>query len=166
MHRLRISLGALALAALAASVTAFDRVPEPLERTDEYKHSRYVLQGEVKKVGFVNDQGKEDSSGESYSLDLAVSVVHKAPKGAKRPAKADVVSITGRRADRENKKTFAVPKEKDLVIAFLKRKKDDRYEALEPTGYKVLGREGSRESPRAPDSQPKKKPNEKKKSKD
>jgi hypothetical protein len=157
MHRLRISLSALALAALAASVTAFDRAPDPLERTDEYKHSRYVFQGEVKKMSFVNGEGKEDSSGEGYSLDLAVSVVHKAPNGAKRPAKEDVVSITGRRADKEKKKTFVVPKEKDLVIAFLKRKKDDRYEALEPTGFKVLSREGSRDSPKAPDSQPKKK---------
>jgi len=138
MRSPRKALIVLIAAALALPLTGrgYEAVRQPLDRQPEYIQASHVVEGTVKKVEFLNRQGKPDSNGPRFRLDLAVSAVHK-PK-EKGPTKGDTLSVVGWKTG-DQKQTF-VPAEKDDVLAFLKRSvKGTTYEPIRPTGFRKAG---------------------------
>jgi hypothetical protein len=154
MRSSRIALGALVVGALVLplSVLAFDRVEPPLNKTKAYEVASHVVEGEVKTMRRLDRAGQSDSAGPRFRLDLAVSKVHKTLK-TEALKKGKTVSVQGW-AEGDEKQSF-VPREKEEVVAFLKRKKSGTYEAVEKVGFKARG--GSRSLEGAPASPPAKK---------
>jgi len=131
----RILLCSAALVTLTLPRSPSNRPPEPLDRKEEYKHSSqsrgHGQEGQLPRRG---RQGRH--GGPRFSLDLSVKAVHK-PKDEQKPKKGDVVSINGRTMDKKMKTKYFVPAEKNDVIAFVKKTKDGKYEALEPKGFET-----------------------------
>jgi hypothetical protein len=155
MRSSRLALGALIVCALIVPITAlaYDQVRPPLDRRAEYKQASDVVEGQVKSLQRLDSEGKSASTGPRFRLDLAVLVVHKSKEKGK-PSKGDTLSVRGW-AEGKEKQTW-VPKEKDEVLAFLKRHKDGTYEPIRPTGFeaRASGRSLSGSLGRPPDSAP------------
>jgi hypothetical protein len=138
--------------ALPMSGFAYDAPPEPLERTAEFKLAGYVLEGQVQALRRLDKAGSPASAGPRFRLDLKVSAVLKTKEKGK-PAAGDTVSVLGW-VEGSQKQSY-LPKEKDEVLAFLKRQKGGSYEPLSPTGFKARGGT-SLAGPAAPGRGPKK----------
>lgn len=141
MFSSRTILGSVVIAVLVLPMAGLGidvPLPEPKD-TDEYKRSALVVDGEVKSVKYLDEKDQESSTGllPRYRLLLEVSVIRKAKEAS--AEKGGLVKVLG--WARKQKETYPVPKEKDLVIAFLKKTSDAKnYEPVAPkTGFRIVG---------------------------
>jgi hypothetical protein len=168
MTHARLILCVAAIAALVMSATAFD-MPEkkPIEY-DEYKHSDLVVDGLVKSLAYLTEDGKpiktKGAKGPRYQMGLTVTIVHNQKAPTKKASeskkievkKGEVVTIDGRRTNgKEEGKgevVYPVPEVNNSVLAFLKFK-EGRYTPVEPKSGLLVrgtGRGKTNEAPTSP----------------
>jgi hypothetical protein len=131
-----MALCAVVVAVLALPISNWAAADKsvPLNRTKAYEVASHVVEGQVKSLQRIDRDGNPASSGPRFSLELEVSKVHKTLQKEPVPS-GNTVSVLGWVTGKQ--KTY-LPKEKEEVLAFLKRKKNGGYEALEQDGVKPL----------------------------
>jgi hypothetical protein len=120
---------ALPLAALGGEKSE-QRAPKDFT---EYDHSDLVVGGRVVSVEYLDGDGtdaKKAISGPFYRVVLKVSVIHKMKNASAKVN--DDVTVVGQARDKKEK-PVSLPKEKAVVLAFLKKKDARVYEPTAPT---------------------------------